>query len=227
MVVVSPTQVLSNSAEGVKVKAGGETIDTSSDDNIRDNRLGIIRKEWTPEEIRPELATIRLEQTGETPAWGSVTWQYFEEIDKVKASATGLSLKCTYYKVENRDGREALIALPASSPVHKGDHIRVCLQFTADRAMDYVELRMPRPAALEPSSTRSGYTYHKGMAYYRSIENTRNVYYLYRIDKGRYTIECDFWVSQSGTYSCAPSTIQCMYDPTFMATSEAVLLETR
>ena len=227
LVVASPTQVLSNSAEGVKVKVGGETVDTSSDDNIRDKRLGIIRKEWTPEEIRPELATIRLEQTGETPAWGSVTWQYFEEIDKVKASATGLSLKCTYYKVENRDGREALIALPAGSPVHKGDHIRVCLQFTADRAMDYVELRMPRPAALEPSSTRSGYTYHKGMAYYRSIENTRNVYYLYRIDKGRYTIECDFWVSQSGTYSCAPSTIQCMYDPTFMATSEAVQLETR
>ena len=109
----------------------------------------------------------------------------------------------------------------------KGDRVRVRLQFTADRAMDYVELHLQRPAALEPMNTRSGYTYDSGLPYYSSIENTRNVYYLQRIGKGRYTIDCDFWVSQSGSYVSGLSTIQCMYAPTFTATSASMTLEVR
>ena len=159
-----------------------------------------------------------------------MTWQYYEDADKVASSGTGLSLKSTCYKVEHKDGREVLTALPTgtlASPVEcqKGDRVRVCLLFTADRAMDYIELRMHRPAALEPMFTRSGYTYGRGLAYYSSIENTRNVYYLQRIGKGRYTIDCDFWVSQSGSYVSGLSTIQCMYAPAFIATSESMQLE--
>ena len=222
LMVVSPKGLLGSNVE---VRVGGKAMDASLDDNIRNKRLGVIQKEWTPEEVRRTLAKVSLEQQAETPAWGSMTWQYYEEADKVKASGTGLSLECTYYKVETKNGKELLTALPvnslASGECRKGDRIRVRLHFTADRAMDYVELRMHRPAALEPMSTRSGYTYDKGLAYYRSIENERNVYYIQRIDKGCYTIECDCWISQSGSYSCGLSTIQCMYAPAFMATSEA------
>ena len=186
-----------------------------------------MQKQWMPEEICPALAKVSLEQHGETPSWGSMTWQYYEEADKVEASGNGLSLKCIYYKVETQNGKEVLTTLPvnASEECHKGDRIRVRLQFTADRAMDYVELRMQRPAALEPISTRSGYIYDKGLAYYRSVENTRTTYYLYRIDKGSYNIEFDSWVSQSGDFTSGLSTIQCMYAPSFMATSESVLLK--
>lgn len=202
----------------VHVKVGRESLS-----DTQDTRLGIICKQWELEEIRPTLATISLEQEAETPVWGSVIWRYFEDIGEVKTSGTGLTLKCVYYKVEHTAKGETLV--PIDTPLAKGDHIRVCLQFEADRAMDYVELYMNRPAALEPSSTRSGYTYHKGLAYYHSIENTRNVYYFQRIDKGCYTIECDFRVSQSGIYSCGLSTIQCMYAPTFQATAEATQLK--
>lgn len=222
LIVASPKGLMDSSVE---VKVGGKAIEALLDDNMRNKRLGIIQEQWASEEIRPTLAKVGLEQQAATPAWGSMTWQYYDEADKVKASGTGLALKCTYYKVETKNGKELLTALPvnshASGECCKGDRIRVRMQFTADRAMDYVELRMHRPAALEPMSTRSGYTYERGLAYYRSIENERNVYYLQRIDKGSYTIECDFWISQSGSYSCGLSTIQCMYAPAFMATSEA------
>ena len=224
LMVASPKGILSGN---VDVKVGGKAIDALLDDNIRNKRLGIMQKQWMPEEICPALAKVSLEQHGETPSWGSMTWQYYEEADMVKASGTGLSLKCTYYKVDTQNGKEVLTALPVNSAgeCRKGDRIRVCLQFTADRAMDYVELRMQRPAALEPMSTRSGYIYDRGLAYYRSVENTRTTYYLYRIDKGSYNIEFDSWVSQSGDFTSGLSTIQCMYAPSFMATSESVLLK--
>ena len=45
--------------------------------------------------------------TNSSMTWGSMTWRYYEDADKVQASGTGLTLKCTYYKVENRDGKDA------------------------------------------------------------------------------------------------------------------------
>ena len=159
-----------------------------------------------------------------------MTWQYYEDADKVQNSGTGLTLKCTYYKVENRDGKELLTEMPKSSlslgkgggrgPA-KGDRVRVRMLFTTDRAMDYVELHLQRPAALEPVSTRSGYTYSNGLGYYCSVENSATKLYFYRIGKGSYFIDHDFWVSQSGEFTSAPSTIQCMYAPEFVAKAPA------
>ena len=204
----------------VKIKIDRQTLN-----DTQDTRLGTIQKEWETKDIHSSLAKVSLEKQTETPTWGTMTWQYYEEIDKVKASGTGLTLTTTYYKIESTEKGETLVRIVGNTSLEKGDRIRVCMQFTADRAMDYVELCMHRPAALEAVSTRSGYTYNKGLAYYRSIENTQNKYYLQRIEKGKYTIECDFWVAQTGTYSCGVSTIQCMYAPAFMATTDAMRLK--
>ena len=203
----------------IKIKIDRQTLS-----DTQDTRLGTIQKEWEAKDIRPSLAKVSLEKQTETPAWGTMTWQYYEEMDKVKASGTGFTLTTTYYKIESTGKGEVLVRIDENTSLEKGDRIRACMQFTTDRAMDYVEICMYRPAALEAVSTRSGYTYDKGLAYYRSIENTQNKYYLQRIEKGKYTIECDFWVAQTGDYSCGPSTIQCMYAPVFMATTDAMQL---
>ena len=228
--VVSPNppseRRLPYSAEGVKIKVGGKAVEALQASSVRDERLGIIKQQWEPDEIAPSLAKVTLEQQAEIPVWGSIIWQYYEEVDKVKTSGTGLTLNAVYYKVTHTDRGEVLVRIDEHTPLSVGDRIRVQLSFSADRVMDYVELHMHRPAALEPVVTRSGYTYSKGIAYYHSIENTKSAYYLQRIDKGRYTIESDFWVAQSGTYTCGLSTIQCMYAPSFAATAEASRLVT-
>ena len=252
-----PKRGLSNSAESMKIKVGGKPLTsamstvplfiegraeqseaegvafgpfgrrTTFPSEARSKNLGIIKRQWAPNEISPSLARVSIEKQTPGISWGSMTWQYYEDADKVKASGTGLTLKCTYYKVENREGKEILTALP-EGPLslgedggrgHKGDRIRVRLHFTLDRAMDYVELHMKRPAALEPVTTRSGYTYSNGIGYYRSIENTQTKFYFYRLNKGEYFIDCDLWVSQSGSYTCGVNTIQCMYAPMFVATA--------
>ena len=198
---------------------------------IEENMRGTTRYEVIPQQKKnegtmPEIPILLKRTEGASPSWGSMTWQYYEDTDKVKSSGTGLTLKCTYYKVEHRDGKEILVELTDGlTSLTKGDRIRVRLQFTTDRAMDYVELHLKRPAALEPVSTHSGYTYSNGLGYYCSIENTQTRYYFYRLNKGKYFIDCDLWVAQSGRYACGVSTIQCMYAPSFMATAESALLE--
>ena len=210
--------------ENVKVKVKNATLQL-----IEKDKRGTVKYEVTPEKRASSIPEIPILLEGEeisSMAWGAMTWQYYEDADKVQASGTGLTLKCTYYKVESRDGKELLTEVPEGS-LSKGDRVRVRLHFTADRAMDYVELHLQRPAALEPVSTRSGYTYSNGLGYYRSVENSTTKLYFYRIGKGNYFIDGDFWVSQSGEYTSAPSTIQCMYAPEFIATAGTTNLKVR
>ncbi len=210
-------------AGNVKVKVKNATLQL-----IEKDKRGTVKYEVTPEKrvsATPEIPILLEGKEASSMAWGSMTWQYHEDIDKVQASGTGLTLKCIYYKVEIRNGKDILIEQSdGPTPLAKGDRIRVRMQFTADRSMDYVELHLQRPAALEPISTRSGYTFSNGLGYYRSIENTQTVFYFYRLNKGKYNIDCDLWVSQSGYYSCGVSKIQCMYAPAFIATARSMQL---
>lgn len=211
-------------AGNIKVKVKNATLHQIEQDKRGTIRYEVIPKKNKQSSEMPEIPILLDAVEGSTVSWGSMTWQYYEDADKVQASGTGLTLKCSYYKVENREGKDILTELSDGLTLSKGDRVRVRLQFTADRAMDYVELHLQRPAALEPISTRSGYTFSNGLGYYRSIENTQTVFYFYRLNKGDYFINCDLWVSQSGTYSCGVSTIQCMYAPAFIATARSMQL---
>ena len=220
VVTASDRQMLSTASD-LEVRVGGKV-----QGDVQNGHLGRIQKEWTAEDITPRLAKVSLERPTPSPSWGSMTWQYYEDIDRVKASGTGLTLAVTYNKVAHTAKGEVLTRIDADTPLTRGDRVRVRIKYTADRAMDYVELHLQRPAALEPISTHSGYTYSRGGSYYRSITNTETALYFYRINKGTGTIDCDFWVSQSGTFSCGVSTLQCMYAPEFTAATGSQPLNT-
>ena len=234
--VTSPgLRIASPLTENVEVKVKNATLNLIDKDERGTFSYEVIPEKNKRTSAMPEIP-LQLQGAGETPSWGSMTWQYYEDADKVKASGTGMALTYTYYRVENKNGKEILTEIPALSLfkgdepegqreyVSKGDRIRVRLHFTTDRAMDYVELHLKRPAALEPITTRSGYSYSNGIGYYQSIENTETKYYFYRLNKGKYSIDCDLWVSQSGSYTCGVSTIQCMYAPEFIATAPSMIL---
>ncbi len=214
LIIATPHSFIEES--NMDVKVGDKRIQ-----HTPSGKLGLIQQTWTAKEILPSLAKVSLEKQTNSPSWGAMTWQYYENADKVESTGTGLSLGIKYYKVEQISDGERLIPISDATQLTKGDHVRIQVHFTADRDMEYVELSLQRPASLEPRSTRSGYAYNDGVCYYQSIENTRNVYYIYRLSKGRYLINCDLWVNQSGDYSCGVSTIQCMYAPEFVATAKS------
>ena len=112
----------------------------------------------------------------------------------------------------------SLARLQPTDMLRVGDKVRVRLEMTCDRTLEYVELREPRPAAFEPLSTASGWHWNAGLSFYRSITNTAQTLYIDRLDKGNYIIESDFYVTLAGTYITAPTVAQCLYAPEFRAT---------
>ena len=149
-------------------------------------------------------------------SWGALYYQYTEQMDKVPASQTGITLARTLYKVEP-DG--SLTELKEGRGVSVGDRLRVRLHVQCDRNMEYVELKEFRAACLEPVSTASGWVWTSGLSYYVAINNSHNAVYIDRLDKGKYIIDADYYVTNPGSFTLAPSVLQCLYAPEFRTTS--------
>ena len=159
-------------------------------------------------------ATIQQEHN--SIAWGALYYQYTEEMSKVTASETGITLRYELLRV-NTDGSTT----PAKEVQLKvGDRLRIRLSVSCDRNLEYVEMKSFRAACLEPVSTKSGWRWNSGLRYYVAVNNSHDALYADRLDKGKYVIESDYYVTNPGSYTLAPAVLQCLYAPEFRATSE-------
>lgn len=146
--------------------------------------------------------TLRKEDKG--IAWGAVYYQFADDMDKIPSSEMGITLKRTYV---------------ADSPLKVGDRVKVRIEISCDRAMDYLELVDGRPSCVEPLSTRAGWRWSSGLSYYITVNNTDTRCYVEHIDKGSYVFEYEVYVTNPGTFMAGPVTMQCMYAPEFRAVS--------
>jgi hypothetical protein len=167
------------------------------------------KNEVTPADGR---LTIRKEDNG--IAWGAMYWQYFEQVDKIPSSSMGVTLKRTLYRME-RDGK--LSKMTGISGLKVGDKVRIRIEIITDRNLEYLELKDPRCAAMEPVNTASGWQWSDGLSYYLAVTNAAQTLYIDRLDKGKYVVEYDMYVNNAGTYVTAPTTMQCLYAPEFRA----------
>lgn len=165
-------------------------------------------------EITPEDGNIVIRKADDGIAWGALYWQYFERVDKIPASNMGVTLKRTMFRV-NTDG--TLSAINKNTTLRVGEKVRVRVEIKCDRNLEYLELKDPRCAAMEPVSTASGWRWNNGLSYYCSVTNTAQTLYIDRLDKGTYYVEYDLYVNNAGQYTTAPITMQCLYAPEFRA----------
>ena len=158
-------------------------------------------------------------------AWGAAYYQYFDDMKNIERSDMGVKMSKTIYRVKT-DG--TLEAIPdndskfkiQNSKLKVGDRVRIRILLDCDRALEYVELKDSRPGCLEPVSTASGWNWNSGLSYYSAVRNASNSFYINRLDKGKYVVEYDLFVTNPGAFTVPASTIQCLYAPEFRANSE-------
>jgi hypothetical protein len=200
----------------VKLSVGGITL-PDADPALRvEAGSGHFRKDWQASEITPVLADISVVSTSSVPSWGAAYFQYFAEMKDVLPQSEGLGLNKVWARVDNIGGKEML------TPVEKqmlkpGDRLRVRMEITTERDLDYVHLKDPRPALLEPVDKTSGYRWNGGLGWYLSIRDVATHFYFERLPKGKHVLEYDMFVSQEGAFSAGPASIQCLYAPEYGA----------
>ena len=180
-------------SEGGSMEAAvGKTIWQTPQD-----ALGYARKTFTGTDA--EADDIRISRTGEGLGWGAVYAQYLEDMDKVLPSkGTGLQIERTLYR-----------------ELHVGDKVTVRLTVSADRDMDFVQVKDERAACMEPEQQLSGYHWSGGIGYYLVSRDASTSFFIDRMRKGTYQLEYTVYIDRAGTYQAGIATIQSAYAPEY------------
>lgn len=164
-------------------------------------------------------STVTLRKVTPGIAWGAVYYQYTDDMDKIPSSESGITLKRCYLNQNNQN------ILNTPNTLKVGDRVKVRIDISCDRTMEYLELIDGRPSCVEPLSTRAGWNWNQGLRYYVEVKNTATHCYINRLEKGKYVVEYDVYVTNPGIFLAGPVTMQCMYAPEFRAIAPATRLE--
>lgn len=210
------------------VKVGSRTIVYNTSE-ITDNSIyvkpqpgtGYFKKKWTGNEVKKEMADVSITKTNEEPSYGAAYWQYFEQMDKVTASNGPMKISKKYYSIENGKKGDELVS---KQKLQVGDKIRVRIDVTSDKDMEFIHLKDLRGSGFEPVQTLSSHQYIDGLWCYSSVKDVSMNYFIDYMPKGKYTFEYDIYVTNTGDFSVGNATVQSMYAPEFSANTGGIRL---
>jgi uncharacterized protein YfaS (alpha-2-macroglobulin family) len=190
--------------EAVKVEAG----------------TGYYKTTWNASEIKPNMAEVTISKTGKGIAWGSLYWQYFEDLDQITSAETPLKLNKNLFLKTNTDTGEMISKINNKTQLKVGDMVRVRIELRSDRNMEFIHMKDMRASGLEPVNVLSSYKWQDGLGYYESTKDASTNFFFDYLPKGVYVFEYDLRVNNSGNMSNGITTIQSMYAPEFSSHSE-------
>jgi uncharacterized protein YfaS (alpha-2-macroglobulin family) len=187
---------------------------------------GFYEERFIRREIEPDMGHITVKKIDEGVSWGSVHWQYLEDMSKVTPyEGTPLQLKKALFVKNTTDQGQVLN--PVDGPLAVGDELVVRIELRVDRDMEYVHLKDQRPSGSEPVDVLSRYRYQDGLGYYESTRDTATHFFMDYLPKGVYVFEYSTRIQHKGKYQTGMAAIQCMYAPEFNSHSESFDLEVR
>ena len=133
-----------------------------------------------------------------------------------------MSVKKSLYVKSTAQKEKAFVELNSNSVVQVADLIRVRLEISSDRSMEFIHLKDMRASGLEPINVFSGHRRQMGVTYYESTRDEETNFFIDRLPKGTFIIEYDLRVNNAGDMSNGISTIQSMYAPEFSSHSEGI-----
>lgn len=205
---VAASDLTASGSNRVTVRLGSFEMQTPVDE-----ALGYQKQSWQEKGVAA-VRQVVVEQTGSGSSWGAVYAQYRESLDKVQAQSQGVTVTRRWL----RDGQEVR---DENAPLQVGDRLVVELTITADRNLDFVQLKDERAACLEPVETLSGYRWNGKVGYYQASRDASTSFFFDRLPKGTYTVTYPVYVTRRGTYQSGLASVQSAYAPAFGGHTEA------
>lgn len=206
----------------VEVALGGQVVRPEA----VEAGTGFYERRFTPSQISPRMAEVAVRKSDPGVAWGSVHWQYLEDMSRLTPHAgTPLTLRKTVFvRTPSRQGPRLEAVAGA---VRVGQELVIRIELRTDRDMEYVHLKDQRGSGVEPVDVLSGYRHQDGLAYYQTTRDAASHFFIDYLPKGTYVFEYAARVQHGGRYQSGMAEIQCMYAPEFNSHSESMLLEAR
>ena len=214
------TDLLAND-QLVDIVIGTQKIDPKKMDGVNvEAGTGYFKTSWQGSEVKPEMGKVTVTKKSDGIAWGSVYWQYFEQLDKITPHETPLKLKKELFVERLTPAGKIIEPIVAGKPLKVGDKVIVRIELRVDRNMEFVHMKDMRASTFEPLNVISNYKYQDGLGYYETTKDASTNFFMDYLPKGTYVFEYPLRVSFKGDFSNGITSIQCMYAPEFTSHSQ-------
>lgn len=186
-----------------------------------------IKETWYNTEIVPQMGRVKIENSGNAPAWGALYRQYYEDLDKITKTDASLDVEKLLFLEKTDASGTKLIPVTGNDPLKVGDKVIVRLTVRTDRDLEFVHLKDMRAAAFEPAEQLSGVKWQGGVLYYQTSKDASSNFYFDVLPRGTYVFEYGVFVARTGDYSNGITTIQCMYAPEFTSHTAGIRVNVR
>ena len=216
------TDLLGTTGKLVDITVGKEKVAPYKTDTKQPEAgTGYFKTSWDAASVKPEMGNITVKNPNANIAWGSMYWQYFEQLDKITPAETPFKINKKLFK-EINTAKGVVIEPLTDNNIKVGDKIVVRVEIMADRNMEYIHLKDMRASAFEPVNILSSYKWQDGLGYYEATKDASTNFFIDYMPKGTYVFEYKLVATQKGDFSNGITSIQCMYAPEFSAHSEGV-----
>lgn len=211
--------------EGVTVAAGGRRarFEFPAEEAVGRRQLVVPGEELTPANRDTVIVTKR----GPGLAFATATWQLSTERLPEAAEGTLFALERRVYRRVRAGSEWVLEPLAEGAQLAVGDQVEVHLVVRARHAAEFVHLRDPRAAGLEPERLTSGWRWDLGVAAYEEVRDSGTNFFVDWLPAGEYTLKHRLRAATAGTFRLVPATLQSMYAPQFAAFSAGASVEVR
>ncbi|MGN6213046.1 alpha-2-macroglobulin family protein [Parafilimonas sp.] len=211
----------------VSIKLDDSVVSTVNE--MQQSGSGYIKHRIAGKNIRPAMGNIEVSVSNPVAknnnypsSYGAVYWQYFDDMDKVTAATSPLSVSKKLFMEKSSDKGKILHAISEKDTLKTGDKIIIRLALKTDRDMDYVYLKDLRAASMEPVNVLSGYKRQDGFGYYESTKDASSNFFIDHLSKGTHIVEYEVYVTHTGVFSGGMASVQCMYAPEYSAHSGSI-----
>lgn len=173
---------------------------------------------------------VTIEKTTPGFAFASATWHFSTEKPPTEDQGDFFNVSRKYFRRELTVGatgnREwTLKPIVEGEKIHVGDQLEVQISLRTKHEAEYVHLRDPRAAGLEPENQVSGHHWDLGVSWFEEIRDSGANYFFSKLPVGEYSFKYRLRANMAGQFRVGPATVQSMYAPEFNAYSSGATLK--
>ncbi|HWN45244.1 MAG TPA: alpha-2-macroglobulin family protein [Thermoanaerobaculia bacterium] len=166
------------------------------------------------------ISSVVVEKESAPLMFASATWHF--STDQLPTEARGDLFGVTRrYFLRSGAGKEVVLKpLEEGTVLKPGDEVEVQLTITSRSPAEYVHLRDPRAAGMEPDGAQSGYKWDwTSPGRYEETRDSGTNFFFDWLPAGEYVLKYRLRANMGGTFRVGPATLQSMYAPEFTAYS--------
>jgi hypothetical protein len=177
-------------------------------------------------EVDPRTSsTIKVEKPSKGIMFASATWHFATDLLPTEDRGDFFQVSRRYFRRQNNGREFVLTPIAEGASIAPGDEVEVQLSLRSKHEAEYVHLRDPRAAGLEPENAVSRYKWDLGIGWYEEVRDSGTNFFFERLPAGEYTFKYRLRANLGGSFRIGPAVVQSMYAPEFTAYSAGNVLQ--